>query len=261
MSDSPASSVRAAVHFFALALGITWALQTPGVLAQNGLLPGPVDAYMPFVILGVFGPLLAAWILTRRAEGKEGTRLLFGSLFRSRPGWGWMLLALLLPGVLLSLGLALRHVVTGEGAFAYPPDPPGRIIAAILISIGEEVGWRGFALPKLSRGIGRIRASLVIGVIWSVWHIPMFLGEGTSLALMPLLTVYFCAGSLVFTWFYFRTGASLLIAVLLHLGAHMNNSHLAFPDASPFYIHTVGFVLLAAALVIFDRKTFAQPTV
>jgi hypothetical protein len=100
-----------------------------------------------------------------------------------------------------------------------------------------------------------LNASLGIGVVWTVWHIPMLIGQEVSLSLLPLLLVQFCAGSVVFSWFYFRTRGSLLIAVLLHLGVHLNNSHLALPgDPSPLLVHTIAFVLLALGLLAFDRR-------
>jgi uncharacterized protein len=252
---SDSSPLRSVAHFFALALGITWVLQLPGVLAQEGILPGRVEAYMPLVLLGVFGPLIAAWILTRKSEGPEGVRRLFASLVRPRPPLGWLLAALVAPGAVLSLGLVIHHFMGGQSALAYPPDPPARLIAAVLISLGEEVGWRGYALPHLSKGVGRLRASLIIGVVWALWHLPMFVGQGTPLTLMPYMFVFFCAGSVLFSWFYFRTGGSLLVALLLHLGTHLNNSHLALPaDSTPFFIHLIGLSLLAIGLVSMDRK-------
>lgn len=257
LQSDPPSPLRLSIHFFALALGFTWALQFPGVLAQAGLLPGDPQGYMPLVVLGVFGPLVAAWFLTHRAEGRKGVRNLFRSLYTPRPGLLWMLGALAAPGVLLSLGLAVKSLILGPGPLAYLPDSVGRVAAGLLISVGEEVGWRGYALPKLSLAVGRVRASLIIGVVWTVWHLPMFLGQGVPLDLLPIMFVYFMGGSVAFSWFYFKTRGSLLIAVLLHLGAHLNSAHASLPgDIGPLLVHTIGWVLVAVGLVAFDRKVW-----
>lgn len=240
------------LRFFALTFVITWCLQLPPVLMKEGLLPGNHEPFLPLVVLGIFGPAVAAWWLVRKDPTQR--KLLFQSLVSRSPGWPWMSLALVTPGALLSLGLVVKFALTGEGPLAYP-IPPERLGAALLIAISEEIGWRGFALPRLSKTMGRFRASLLLGTLWTMWHIPMFIGQEIPLELFPQLFLQLCAGSLVFTWFYFRSGGSLLIAVLLHLGVHLNNSHLALPgDPTPLLLHTVSWVLLAGVLVLFDPK-------
>lgn len=250
------------LRFFGLTFAVTWGLQLPPVLMKEGLLPGDHAQLLPLVVLGIFGPAVAAFLLVRKDPAQK--KQLFQSLVTRSPGWRWMSLALITPGALLSLGLIARFAFTGSGPLAYP-IPPERIFAALLISVCEETGWRGFALPRLSQELGRTRASLVIGAVWTIWHLPMLVGQEVPLDLFPILLVQLCAGSLVFTWFYFKTGGSLLIAVLLHLGVHLNNSHLALPgDAAPLVLHTITWVLLAAALLYWDRRLWhpqsAHPT-
>lgn len=253
-SPHPLAAQGELFSFFALALGITAACQMPGVLAKWGLLPGGPEPYVPLVILGVFGPLLAALYLTRKRGRPGATKELFRTLYRQNPGVGWMGTALVLPGALLSLSLFLFNLAGGDLPLAYPADPPARLIAAALISVGEEVGWRGYALPRLCRALGKVIGTIVLGLLWTVWHIPMFLGSDVPLTLLPLMAVYFVAGSFAFTWMYFRTRGSLLIAVLLHLGAHLNNSHLALPETMPLVLHTSAWLVLATILLMLDRK-------
>jgi hypothetical protein len=102
-----------------------------------------------------------------------------------------------------------------------------------------------------------VRGTIVLGALWTLWHFPMLVGQGIPFSLFPMMFVFFVAGSVVFTWVYFRTGGSLLACVLLHLGAHLNNSHLPLPgEATPAVLHTIAYVILAAALLTFDRNTF-----
>lgn len=235
--------------FFALAFLFTWALQLPGVFARWGWLPGDADGYLPFAMLGIFGPLAAAAWLTHRESGRDGLRALFGRLLLWRVPPRFYVAALVLPGALLSLGLWAMNLAGRSGPAHYLPGVP-QLIAGIVISIGEEVGWRGYALPRLSARYGAFGASGILGVLWAIWHIPMFLAVGIPMTLAPVMLLFFVGGSLYFTWIHQRTGGSLLLVVLAHLGAHLNNSNAALPaDTLPLLIHTVVYAGLGLALM------------
>lgn len=255
IASQPATRASTA-PFFALTFLITWGLQLPGVAAQAGLLPGGVAPYMPFVVLGVFGPAAAAALLGARSGGREEVRALFTGLADYRVHPVWYVIALLLPGLLLSLGCAAMRSLGHSGPVLFVPEA-GRLLVGVFISIGEEVGWRGYALPRLQRRYGPVAASGVIAVFWTLWHVPMWLGTGTSLALLPVALLQLLGGSLMFTWIYNRTGGSLLLAVMAHLGAHLNNSQLALPrDTLPAVIHALSYAAIGMLAVRFDRKAF-----
>ncbi len=242
--------------FFALAFGVTWALQIPGVLAQEGLLPGDPAAYLPFAMLGIFGPLVAAVILSAREGGRPAVRALFASLLRWRVHPLLYVAALALPAGLLSLGLLGMRSAGYEGALAYPPAAAQLPVIAV-IAVAEEVGWRGYALPRLTRRYGAFVASVVIGVAWTAWHIPMFLGQGVPLDTLPVMLLFFVGGSLWFTWLVRRGGGSVLLAVLAHAGAHLNNSHASLPeDSLPLLVAAVVYACLGLGVARLDRVTF-----
>ena len=135
----------------------------------------------------------------------------------------------------------------------------GAIAFALVISLVEEVGWRGFALPRLQRRFGPFVASTLLGVLWYLWHWPMFLGMGVPLDLVLVMLLYFMGASLLMTWIYNGTEGSLLLMVLAHLGAHLNNSHRALPDeVAPLVAHAI--VYAGLGLVVMRRALRTQPS-
>jgi uncharacterized protein len=225
--------------YFALTFGITTALQLPAVLAQRGFLPGDPTAYLPLVGLGLLGPMVAAVYLSFREGGKAQVRALFAPLLRWRVGLGWYALALFVPAALLTGILSLLNLAGRQGPVAYLPGA-GALVAGLVISTVEEVGWRGYALPRMQARWGAFTASTLLGVLWYLWHIPMFLGAAVPMDLVLVMLLYFVGGSLLFTWIYNGTGGSLLLAVAAHFGAHLNNSHRALPgEVLPLVVHAI----------------------
>jgi membrane protease YdiL (CAAX protease family) len=225
--------------FFALALGITWTLQLPALLAQHGVLAGGVERYVGLAALGGFGPLLAAMVVTRSARAP------FRLLGVRGVGAGWYAVAI--------LGFAAVHLaarlVDGTGRWLYLPENPQQIAALILVPLAEEPGWRGLALPRLRQRHGALAASLILGVVWALWHTVMFLLQGATPLTFAASMVMIVAGSVVFGWLFERTGGSLVIALLAHAGAHLDNPSHALPgDPRPFVAYTVALVVVAAAL-------------
>ena len=98
----------------------------------------------------------------------------------------------------------------------------------------------------------------MMGVLWYLWHIPMFLGLGVPLNLVLVMLLYFTGTSLVLTWIYNGTNGSLLIATLAHLGAHLNNSHRALPgEVVPLVAHAI--VYGALGLLVMRVSTWGKP--
>jgi membrane protease YdiL (CAAX protease family) len=142
--------------------------------------------------------------------------------------------------------LALLNLAGRSGNVAYLPSV-GRVLAALAISVAEEVGWRGYALPRLQPRCGAFGASGIIGIVWTFWHIPMFLGLGVPMDLMLVMLLFFVGGSLTMTWIVNGTRGSLLFAVLAHIGAHLNNSHAALPaETLPVVVHAIVYAGIGA---------------
>ena len=218
-------------------------------------------------ILGVFGPSLAAIILTRIYSGKKGVLELFRRILLWRVGVKWYLFVLAWPAILSLLTTGI-HILTGglTPDFANPPIyilyplPPEAqsfgILPMILLvflqqtflgsSMGEEIGWRGYALPRLLRNQNPIFSSLILGVIWGMWHLPRFFIQGTPLVLNIWFFLEIMADTIIFTWIYYNTKGSLLMALLFHTSITCTSLFLTPSSAHP----SIDFALKVVLIVL-----------
>jgi membrane protease YdiL (CAAX protease family) len=137
----------------------------------------------------------------------------------------WYAVSLCLPVVLAIIALGLTLVYT-PGSIAFSTVAVAAAVVPIA-ALGEEFGWRGYALPRLLRRFSPVRASVVLGFLWGIWHLPIFLLQGTAIypaplwASFPLFVVVVVAESVLIGWVYGRTHGSLLAAILFHQGIRM----------------------------------------
>ncbi|HEX8510517.1 MAG TPA: type II CAAX endopeptidase family protein [Propionibacteriaceae bacterium] len=194
--------------FFGLAFLLSW-LPWPLVLLNPDSSP-----------MVPFGPLVAAVVTVLLTGGMPNLRRLLSQLSRWRLAFRWYLLALAGPPLVLGLAAALT-VAAGARTAVVPAVEPAQVAAIvlstlILIGLFEEVGWRGFALPRLQQRLGQVPAALLLGVIWALWHLPELISDPTGQrpAIQFLVTVV--AQSVFLTWLYNRTSGSLPIVILAH---------------------------------------------
>jgi membrane protease YdiL (CAAX protease family) len=216
--------------YFALTFLVAWLLWYAAT-ALGG------DSANQFLFLpGAFAPGIVAVVLTARAEGAPGVRALLAPLFKWEVGARWYLFALLfMAAIKLTVALVFR-VATGDWP-RFGDTPLILMLAATLVSTlalgqsGEEVGWRGYALPRMATRLGLGPASLILGVIWALWHLPLFFVPGTSTTgqSFPLYLLQVTALSVALAWLWWRTGGSLLLTMLLH--AAVNNTKDIVPSA------------------------------
>lgn len=246
-------------RFFVVALGFTLLIQLPAVLARYGVINLGVEALLPLLGLSAFGPTVAAIDCARREPG--GLRDLRDRLFNWRVGASWYGVAI--------FGLMAAHVVGTAVYFAfggrdvawvYLPEKPEHFAGLIVFPIVEEIGWRGYALPRMQRLHGPVKATLLLAAGWAAWHLMMFLYVATTTTVFAAQVVNILVGSFVFTWVFNRTRGSLLLAILLHVGAHLNNPTHAMPDAIPFFIYTGSIAVVAVALLWFDKPAWRAGT-
>jgi uncharacterized protein len=193
------------ISFFVLAYGLTWPVIPLVSVSQLLGLPA------------LFGPALAAIIVTSLAEGKCGLKDLLSRLVRWRVGVRWYAVALGLPAVLALTTTGVQLLLGGSAAVRLGGLSVLNFIVFVFV-VGEELGWRGYALPRLLARRSALAASLILGVLWGAWHLPTFFVPGApqyglSFSAFVILTV---AYSILFSWVYIYTRGSVLISTLLH---------------------------------------------
>jgi uncharacterized protein len=206
------------VTFFLLAFAITWVVWVPRAAGAS---------------LGVVGhawtwtPAIAALLAAALTGGRDAMGELVARLVRWRVGWQWYLVVILGPAA-FSLAVAGVYVLLGGSWAAAAPAalregplmllPLFLVILTLTDGLGEELAWRGFALPRLLTRYNALVASLVLGVLWGLWHLPLVWTEGAPLHQQPvwLFLLDITAKSVLFTWVFLHTRGSALLAGLLH---------------------------------------------
>jgi membrane protease YdiL (CAAX protease family) len=243
---------RPLLCFYLLAFAITWSVWLPEVAVTQGWLrfriPAALDGLAYF-----WGPPLAAVVVTASAEGRAGLRALFARLLAWRVGLRWYVFALLWRPAILGAVLVLLFVLGAAPAAAgawYTLIPTFLLWVLLLLvaNVGEEIGWRGYALPHLQARVGPLAASVTIGLLGGLWHLPAFfiLGHPQYGTVVLPFMVWMIAITIVFTWIYNNTSGSLLPVALLH--AAINAAGAVFPPA-PLLLE-VGVTLIAAIGVV-----------
>jgi len=214
-----------------------------------------------------WGPLLSALVVIGVTEGRSGYRDLLSRLTRWRVGWGWWAVALGTPLAVLAIA-TIANVTIWD---APTPDLAtmawadiGLLFAFRFVDplngpIGEEPGWRGYAVPRLQQLWSPLRAACTLGLIVALWHLPLV--EAGMLAPVGIPVTF--AITLVYVWLFNRTGGSTLMTIVFHVAqGFISYAALGFTgaDADRMDWLTGGlWGLIALALVTLDRKAW-RPT-
>jgi membrane protease YdiL (CAAX protease family) len=216
------------LFFFIIAYASTWCMWLPYALSEDGAGLLPISIPISFFVvnfIAVFGPTLAAFIMTGITEGRAGTRRLLGRYVLWRVGLRWYLFVLLgIPAIEVLGAVVLPGALASFQFQALAPQlalyPIGVVFTFFIGGpLGEEPGWRGFALPRLQRLQGPLVGSLSLGIFWGFWHLPLFLVTGwipPTILNIVLFVTNAIAVTIIFTWVFNNTKGSLLIAILMH---------------------------------------------
>ncbi|GAA3733660.1 type II CAAX endopeptidase family protein [Streptomyces tremellae] len=266
--------------FFVLTYGLSWLAWTPYVLSENGL--GLWHFSFPVIggstqLLGVLpgaylGPITSALLVTGVTEGRAGLRVWRRRMTNFRAGAGWYVLVLLaVPAVLTAASAALvGSVPLAPSAALLAAYLPGLLLQMVTTGLAEEPGWREFAMPRMQSRHSPARASLVVGVLWGVWHLPLFLTEwGGWPHVDPTRPLEFVATTIAFsyvmTWVFNRSGESMPLVMLLHTGVN-NFFSLAFrpmfpslPTSAITHAFLIASVAAALVLLLATRGRLGKP--
>ena len=257
-----------------LAFSIAWSFWVPLALLYHGgsdyrsLLSSPLVIVLQ--TLGVTAPLIAAVVVTRVTGGRAGVRSLLDGLRRWRVGAWWYPAACVLVPVLTVIGVGVRAALGVD-----PAVPEGSALADMVGEIGwigialtfpfqllglcfgspllEEPGWRGFAFARLRDRMPAASAAFLVGAIWGLWHLPLFIALHENL---PVLTALIVMHGFLLAWLYVNT-CSLALVVLAHASQAVANNSLSLPDQG---IVQIGLTIaLCTAILVFFRFDDLRP--
>ncbi len=264
LSSNVDNRIKDLLYFFSLSFLISWSLWIPRILWPNS------DTFQIIGIIGSFGPSISAVILIGVKSGKNQIGKFLKEKTHSKFKRSQYLYLIFL-GPLIGV---ISWIIV-EWGFNQPVntdalmDPLFLIMGFFYVMIlggplGEEYGWRGYALERLirdethsitSRDI--LLKSILLGLIWSVWHIPLFYTTGSVQEMIPfwqytLQTIVF---GILYTWAYYRTNKSVWAAILLHTTLNLSSG--LFPTYETLTGRLTGFFILlfiTAGLIFKDRK-------
>ncbi len=212
---------RDLIAFFFLAYAFSWLVGIPLALSSRGIIGPLLPEWTHY--LYAYGPMFAALLVTGLSEGREGLKDLGSRMFKWRVRPIWWIVAI--SPLLIGLGAAIiLNVVTsadirldslGEVNFLPPIGIAALFLWILTYGIGEETGWRGYALPRLQSGRSALMATTILWALWAPWHLPVFFYLfDPSIAVGWLIGLF--AGAILFTWLTNSTAGSILIVAVWH---------------------------------------------
>ena len=265
--------------FFFMAYAFSWIMLIPYILSQWNVLPDTQLFQIFFVLNPFVGPTLSAYIMNRITEGKAGLLNMRQRLRLLNVGLHWYAFILLGIPIMMLLGIIILPGVLAS----FQGLPSSFLITYIIYFIviffgggplGEEIGWRGFALPRMQARYGALRATLLLGILWTFWHLPHFLttaqrgGPGSSSSIfyinLPIFLLLVMSITVIMTWVFNHTNGSIFIAILLH--ASINTFCMVVSlFSAPIVTSTdlpvaIGLGALAIAIFIFTRGKLGYST-
>ncbi len=220
--------------YFGLTFAISWAIWLVLIL---GSLHIQTPAGSALNVVAIAGPSIAALVVATKV-GRGELRQLLAGFSLSRPSVQWMAVALVLP-----LAMMVAAIAVSVAAFGAPSPGVTFGLAGVVIAefvrvlflggpLEEELGWRGFALPRLQQHRTALDASILLGMVWGIWHLPLYfvMGTGQSKMLSTGISPAFAIGgflgwtiglSVLFTWLFNQTGGSLIVVILFHASVNV----------------------------------------
>jgi uncharacterized protein len=244
------------IAFFVLAYSLSWIIESPLVFLGDSV---TTTQGLILIILASNVPSLLGIVLTAIVLGRGALRKLLGRLLIWRVNPLWYLVVFLGPVALVGGVVPLNALVGGPALSLGMPLLGAAIFLGFSIfpgsALGEEIGWRGYVLPRLQSRMSALSASLFLAPIWALWHLPLWL-QGKPFQTPTLYAGFVVSAfalSVILTWVYNSTGGSLLLVVLIHATFNLPLTLLITPLGSqmtlPFLLY-VGLMVVAAIVVV-----------
>ena len=254
--DSQSIAAVSPTSFFTLTYILSWLVWVPLLLSHFGVGPFHIPEQTANIVrlLGVLMPAVSSVILSLRAGGCGAIRNLGARLLRWRVGWRWWFAAIAGQPALLVLAALISNLISDSKVRPSPHLSPSALIINIIIlliaTLGEEVGWRGLALPALQARYSAFFSSLIIAILWATWHVPFWLLLDTfdQFGAAYLGLNYLLALPLTFyiTWIFNHCDQSVLLPVMIHITFNIVNSLLL-----PVTLNVDAFLLFVGLLWIY----------
>lgn len=252
------------ITFFVLAYAIMFGIMFGYIFLQPGK---PLQPWSLVWALGIFSPTISGLVVSGIIGGWSEVKRLLAGLTRWKVGLRWYFWALFL--LLGPLVIALVYIALGHPAAGLKPGVTNSSLLGIIVfqlfsgPVGEELGWRGFALPRLQAKYSALVSSLILGVIWTFWHLPFFYLTGATQVGIPMPIYLFLVLTITFylTWLYNNTRGSLIITILAHFTYNLSSTLIAgavsLMPAMLFYM-TAGplLFLVVVGIVVYSKPKY-----
>lgn len=247
--------------FYFLAFAISWLGMISIILTSRGIAPFDNPYFQVLSILYAIGPALAAMIVSQVTHGKTGIRGLNKGLIRWRVGLVWYIAAVLGPAVLFLAAQLITKLLGFSVTIAVPPVELSpyvlfSLVVNFLANTCEEIGWRGFALPHLQKRHSALHATLIVGTLWGLWHLPLLFLGGAMSEYPFLWFIIIVADAFIYTWIYNSTQGSILLVALFH---GLGNIFGAFiTGVSPVAYALLSCVVAIALIAVFGSESLSR---
>lgn len=248
--------------FYILAFGISWLGMISAALGSHGIAPFDSPYVQLLTIFYAVGPALSALIVSQVAYGKTGVQELDKGLIKWRVGLVWYIVALLGPVVLLITAQVVTKLLRLPVTIAVPQSNLSfytifGFMINFLATTCEEIGWRGFALPRLQKQYNALTATLIVGMLWGLWHFPLIFLVGQPMSEFPFLWfIIIVTNAFIYTWIYNSAKGSILLVALFHGALNIFSAFIL--GVSPIVDALVNCVVVIILIAVFGKTNLSR---
>lgn len=253
--------------FLLLTFSWSWTFWLIGLnYLTEGITQEAISKFLIYFFIGIYGPTVSAFLTTILFDGLTGTLTLLKKLLVWNVHLKNYLLIILLPLIFVSIGIGFYSLFIGDvgsiDKMAFLSIPTVLWAGFYAGPLGEELGWRGFLLPEFQKRFSSLKSAILIGIIWFVWHIPLFwapfgtLVSGETISILPVVAYFImiiCL-SIIITWLVINSKGSVLIAILFHLSINAGIVLLFFPKLNMDFkkvhlLSSIGILIFTGILI------------